>query len=410
MIFPVEHHRQVSFEGSTLSLPIYLDYPASTPLDDEVAAAMVTAVKESSGNPHSSTHHFGHQARHSIEQAQAHIAKLIHARPHEIIFTSGATEANNLALLGFVRAASGARHVISVETEHEAVLQPLKYLSKHEGIALTLMQVDENGLIDLKDLEKAIRPETILVSVMAVNNETGVRQDISSIGRICAERNIAFHCDAAQALVTERLDVIEDGITLLSLSGHKIYGPMGIGALYIKEGTKIAPLFHGGGQQRDLRPGTLPTALCVGLGEACRIANENRERDAQHVGQLRTVFIDALRKRLGEEFRLNGNMAPHIPGCISMTFVGLDAEDLLHELPDLALSTGSACGSMKSESSHVLRAMGLSAEEVAATVRMGIGRPTSFEDVQYAAQQIAGASRRTRKSFEGSLDIRHEGS
>tara|TARA_R110000772_G_scaffold62989_2_gene141251 strand:- start:174 stop:1406 length:1233 start_codon:yes stop_codon:yes gene_type:complete len=410
MVSPDNQHRQVSFEGSTLSLPIYLDYPASTPLDEQVAIAITTAMQKSSGNPHSSTHSFGHQARQSIEQAQEHIATLINARPHEIIFTSGATEANNLALLGFIRAVSGTRHVISVETEHEAVLQPLKFLSNHEGVELTLLPVDENGLIDLKRLEKEIRRETVLVSVMAANNETGVRQDIRSIGRICAERNIAFHCDAAQALVTEKIDITVENITLLSLSGHKIYAPMGIGALYVKEGTKINPLFHGGGQQRALRPGTQPTALCVGLGEACRIVSESRESDTRHIKRLRSAFKEALWNQLGDEVRFNADAASHIPGCVSMTFTGINAEDLLLELPDLAFSTGSACSSMTSEPSHVLRAMGLSAEEAAATIRIGLGRPTKFDDVAYTVQQIVRAYHNIRNGGERDMDIRREGS
>lgn len=409
MITRLAQHRQISFEGSNISLPIYLDYPASTPLDEQIAATMTATMHSSVGNPHSSTHRFGHQARQSIERAQEQIAALINARPHEIIFTSGATEANNLALLGLVNAASGARHIISVETEHEAVLQPLRYLSRDEEVELTLLPVDANGLIGLKALEKAIRPETILVSVMAANNETGVQQDINSIARICARKNISFHCDAAQALVTEAIDVAAQNITLLSLSSHKIYGPMGIGALYVKEGTDIAPLFHGGAQQRAIRPGTLPTVLCIGFGEACRIVKESRDKDARHIASLRAAFKEQLQAELGEAVRFNGEAVPHIPGCISVTFASVDVEDLLHQLPDLALSTGSACSSMKSEPSHVLRAMGRSAEEAAATIRLGLGRPTAFAEVTYAAQQIINAYRKIRTGIKHDINIRREG-
>lgn len=376
--------------------PIYLDYQASTPLDHRVEKVMADCLQEYIGNPHSSTHRFGHQARRAIEEAQGHIATLINAQPHEIIFTSGATEANNLALLGIARAHTGPRHIISVQTEHESILQPLDYLATHEGIEVTLLLVDKNGLIDLGEFTSAVQPETILVSVMAANNETGVCQNISAIGQICAERSILFHTDAVQALTTESIDVAEQNISLLSLSGHKLYGPMGVGALYVREGTNIAPLMRGGAQQRSIRPGTLPTALCVGLGEACRVISENRSDERDHLQNLRAMLTQRLKSGLGNAVEINGEEAPHIPGCLSITFEGIEAEDLLHELSDLALSTGSACSSMSGEPSHVLKAMGRNSIEIARAVRLGIGRPTTAVEIVYAADQIVASYLRLR--------------
>ena len=374
-----------------LTLPIYLDYPASTPLDPRVEKVMTDCHRENVGNPHSNTHRFGHKARRRIEEAQAQIAGLLNARPHEIIFTSGATEANNLALLGVARAHKGPRHIISVQTEHESILQPLDYLVAQEDVAVTLLGVDKNGLIDLDALMSTMRPETILVSVMAANNETGVCQDLSAIGYICEERHILFHTDAVQTLATEAIDVSDKNISLLSLSGHKLYGPMGIGALYVREGTAITPLLFGGTQQQSIRPGTLPTALCTGLGEACRLISENQSSDWEHLERLRATLTQRLTAKLGDAIEVNGEDAPHIPGCLSLTFKDIEAEDLLHELPDLALSTGSACSSTSGKPSHVLKAMGHSAIDIAGTVRLGIGRLTTEAEINYAADQIIAA-------------------
>ncbi|WP_373085210.1 cysteine desulfurase family protein [Sneathiella sp.] len=379
--------RQIIFEGKPLTLPIYLDHQASTPVDERVADAMAPFWRDGVGNPHSMTHAFGARARDAIEIARTEIAALISANPHEIIFTSGATEANNLALLGIARANAGARHIISVTTEHEAILRPLEALAE-EGLDITLLAVNSTGRINLDALEVAIRPETLLVSVMAANNETGTCQDLAAIGAICKKHGVTFHSDAAQGLGTEKIDVEEFHLSLLSLSGHKLYGPMGIGALYVRDRTRIKPQVVGGGQERNLRAGTLPTALCVGLGAACRIIGAERGRDAQHLRQLRESLQSSLSASLGEQVQFNGEEAPHIPGCLSVTLVGVDAEDLLHDLPALALSTGSACTSLLSEPSHVLRAMGLSAREAAATIRVGFGRSTTKAEVQYAACEI----------------------
>ncbi|MCF8466381.1 MAG: cysteine desulfurase [Sneathiella sp.] len=370
-----------------ISLPLYLDYQASTPMDARVEAAMAPYWNSVFGNPHSATHGFGLKAAQAIEEARAEIASLLTAKPHEIIFTSGATDSSNLALLGTARAKTGKRHIISVATEHESVLQPLKLLEK-EGVDITLLPVDRDGLVELAALENSICTDTMLVSVMTANNETGVCQDIDAIGKICARHGVAFHTDAAQALTTRKLDTVKTNLTFASLSGHKLYGPMGIGALYIRDRSEITPLIVGGAQERGLRAGTLPTALCVGLGAACRIAGEAREKDAAHLQRLTATFHEILDTELTGKASFNGNAAPHIPGCLSVTFAGIDAEDLLHELPQLALSTGSACSSRQAEPSHVLLAMGRSAVEAAATVRIGFGRSTSMVDVQFAAKQI----------------------
>lgn len=377
--------------NESLHLPIYLDFQASTPLDTQVEEVMKDCYHDFIGNPHSSTHGFGHKARRRIEEAQTHIAELINARPHEIIFTSGATEANNLALLGIAGLPKKPRHIISIRTEHESILQPLDFLASQEDISVTLLPVDRNGLINLDELISAIQPETILISVMAANNETGVCQNLPAIGQVCNERGILFHTDAVQALITERMNVAEENISLLSLSGHKLYGPMGIGALYVREGTNIAPIVRGGAQQQAIRPGTLPTALCAGLGEACRIVSKNQTHERDHLQRLRSTFINRLKLGLDNIFEINCEGVPHVPGCLSLTFNGIDAEDLLHQLPDLALSTGSACSSTSGEPSHVLKAMGRSAVDIAGTVRLGIGRPTTEIEILYAADQIIAA-------------------
>jgi cysteine desulfurase len=383
----------ISFEGVTLSLPIYLDHQASTPMDSQIREAMAPYQDDLYGNPHSRTHQRGLSLHQAIETAREHVAALIKAAPHEIIFTSGATEANNLALLGFLRARKGPRHVISVVTEHEAVLEPLK-AAEAEGVEVTLLPVDEEGRLDLRALEDAFREETVLVSIMAANNETGLCHDLPAIGEICARHGIAFHTDAVQALTTQEIDVGHNNLTLLSLSGHKLYGPMGIGALYVKEGTALSPLTFGGSQEGGLRAGTLPTALCVGLGAACRLVRDRRERDAAHILDLRERMKAHLVEGLGSSIRFNGELASPVPGCLSVTIDGMDAEELLFELPDLALSTGSACSSLAGEPSHVLRAMGLGAEAVAATVRIGIGRQTIEAEIDYAVGRLVEVCRR----------------
>jgi len=383
------NNRRIHHMGEKITLPLYLDYPASTPLDDQVREAMAPYLA-AAGNPHSQTHGFGHELSQAIEIARTQVAALISAKPHEIVFTSGATEANNLALLGLTKARGMRGHIISAATEHEAVLQPLKALEA-DGIDVTLLPVDESGQINLDELKSAFRPETFLVTLMAANNETGVCHDLNAIGPLCSQQGVAFHSDATQALTTEIIDVTKSHLSLLSLSGHKLYGPTGIGALFVREGTQLEPLFFGGTQEQRLRPGSLPTALCVGLGAATAITNNRRAADKKYLSVLRDKLKASLKKNLAGQVRFNGEDAPNAPGCLSVTLVRIDAEDLLFELPDLALSTGSACTSGSSMASHVLTAMGHSANEANSTFRIGFGRKNTLAEIDLAAGQIANA-------------------
>ncbi|USG62268.1 cysteine desulfurase [Sneathiella marina] len=382
--------RSILHKGERVTLPLYLDYQASTPLDPKVRQQMAPYLDTHWGNPHSSTHGFGHDARKAIAGARQQIAGLLGADPQEIIFTSGATEANNLALLGHVRSHVGARHVISVETEHEAVLAPLSQLEA-EGVAVTRLPVDARGGLDLDQLKQALRPETVLVSVMMANNETGACADLEAIGRICRGAGVTFHSDAAQGLGTKELDVRQTAVDLVSLSGHKIYGPMGIGALYQRGGCALTPLVHGGAQEKGLRAGTLPTALCVGLGAACALLADRREADAERILALRQQLVTGLKSALGEAVQVNEDAARQNPGCLSLRFDGIEAEDLLHALPDLALATGSACTSRDARPSHVLLAMGQTAVTAASTLRLGIGRETTAAEISYVRDQLVAA-------------------
>jgi len=382
--------RKITHKGATITLPLYLDYQASTPLDPAVQRQMAPYLNSQWGNPHSSTHGFGHEARNAIETARRQIAQLLGAEPREILFTSGATEANNLAILGHVRGHSGDRHVISVETEHEAVLAPLKQLHR-EGVEITLLPVDAKGGLDLDQLKQALRPETVLVSLMMANNETGICPDLDAIGQICREMGVTFHSDAAQGLSTRKLDVGKTAVDLVSLSGHKIYGPMGIGALYQRDGCALTPLVYGGAQEKGLRAGTLPTALCVGLGAACELLADQRDSDAARISDLRQQLISGLKSAHGEAVQVNEDPTGQIPGCLSLRFDGIEAEDLLHAMPDLALATGSACTSLEARPSHVLLAMGQSPIEASATLRLGIGRATTAGDITYVIDQLLAA-------------------
>jgi cysteine desulfurase len=385
--------KEIDYEGGKLTLPIYLDYQASTPLDKRVLQAMATIWENCPGNPHSVSHPFGHQLRQYIEKVRTEIAALINARPEEIVFTSGATEANNLALTGHLKTYSKPRHVISVVTEHESILQPLQSL-KAAGVGVTLLPVEHDGSLDLDRLKSAMRPDTALVTVMAANNETGICHDLESIGEICKIRNITFHTDAAQALSLKKIDVIRNHLTLLSLSGHKLYGPVGIGALYVKSGTALAPLMLGGNQQKGLRPGTLPAPLCAGLGTACRIAGESREVDFTHIKNLRHRFINSMSRGLGDKVVFNESALRQLPGCLSMTFSDIDAEDIIFEVPEIAVSTASACTSLEGTPSHVLLAMGRTLAEASGTIRIGFGRGTTALDVMFAAEKLIAAYRK----------------
>lgn len=364
---------------------VYLDHQATTPLDPRVREAMRPWLDgENVGNPHSAMHRAGWRAADAIEAASAEVAALIGARPGEIVFTSGATEANNLALFGASRAGSS---VVASAIEHPSVLDALPELERR-GRRTRVVPVDGDGRLRLDQIEPV--EDGDVVSVMAANNEVGTLQPLAEVAALCGERGALFHTDAVQLLSTAELDVRATGIDLLSLSGHKLYGPMGIGALYVRDGVRLEPQLFGGGQQAGIRPGTLPVALCVGLGEACRIACEERESDAARLVALREKLLDRLGAAVPGLVR-NGSAEHGLAGCLNVTFPGIDAEDLLLDLPELALATGSACSTGAPGPSHVLLAMGRTPEQAHASIRFGLGRGTTDDDVAFAAERIAAA-------------------
>jgi cysteine desulfurase len=363
---------------------LYLDHLASTPLEAEVLAAMLPWLDPAAvGNPHAARHRPGWRAAEAIDAARAEVAALVGARPGEILFTAGATEANNLALLGGVPA---GWPVIASAIEHPSVLACLPELAAR-GHRTEILPVGPDGTVDLDALERLLSGRPALVSLMAANNEIGTIQPLEAAARLCREAGALLHSDAVQALSTGAVDVRALDLTFLSLSGHKLYGPMGIGALFVREGTTLRPRLLGGGQQEDRRAGTLPTALCVGLGAACRIARQRRATDAEHLLVLRERLFATLQREL-PDLRRNGSADHGLPGCLNVTLPGLDAADLLLDLPDLAMSTGSACSTGNPEPSHVLRAIGLSPEEAHGSLRLGLGRGTTADEVDRAASRL----------------------
>jgi len=342
---------------------------------------------EAAGNPHSE-HVAGWRAAAIVDDARSSIASLIGARPSEIVLTSGATEANNIALLGL---AAEVDHVIVSAIEHPSVLEPTEVL-RGRGLAVSILPVGGDGRVDLAALTRALAGGRALVSIMAANNEMGTVQPLAEIGEMCRAQGAIFHTDAAQALSTQALDLAAASIDLLSLSGHKLYAPAGIGALYVRRGVSCRPLFFGGGQQGGLRPGTVPVALCAGLGEACRQVLAHREADAERIATLRDRLYAALQEAWPGVQR-NSPAAAVLPGCLNVTVPGLDAADFLLDLPGLAVSTGAACASLSGRPSHVLRAIGLSAEQAHGSLRFGLGRGTTAQNVDTAAAQISAALR-----------------
>ncbi len=377
--------------------PVYLDNQATTPCDPRVVAAMLPWFTERFGNPHSAEHAMGREAEAAVEAARAEVAALIGAEPREIVLLSGATEANNLAIKGAARHAAtmgdARRRVVTVATEHKCVLESVANLGA-ERFDPVVLPVGPDGLLDPDALRDALTVPTLLVSVMAVNNETGVVQDIAALAAIARDAGALFHTDAAQAAGKVPLSVA-DGIDLLSISGHKLYGPKGIGALYVRRRPRVrlAPLFSGGGQERGMRSGTLPTPLLVGLGEACRLAAAEMVEEAARIAALRDRLWDALQRDV-PGVRLNGSAQHRIAGNLNVTFPAATALDLLRAVPDLCASTGSACSSAEVEPSYVLRAMGLPAGEAARTLRLGLGRFTSAADVDFAATALSAAHER----------------
>ncbi|MEZ9708997.1 IscS subfamily cysteine desulfurase [Vibrio breoganii] len=381
-----------------MKLPIYLDYSATCPVDERVAEKMVQymTMDGTFGNPASRSHRYGWQAEEAVDTAREQIADLLNADPREIVFTSGATESDNLAIKGAARFYSKkGKHIITCKTEHKAVLDPCRQLER-EGFEVTYLAPEANGIIDLNKLKDAMREDTVLVSIMHVNNEIGVIQDITSIGELCRERKIVFHVDAAQSAGKLPIDVQETKVDLLSLSAHKVYGPKGIGALYVRRKPRIRleAQMHGGGHERGFRSGTLPTHQIVGMGEAFRVAKLDMEKDYQHALNLRNRLFNAVKDL--EAVTVNGDFEQRVPHNLNVSFAFVEGESLLMSLKDLAVSSGSACTSASLEPSYVLRALGLNDELAHSSVRFSFGRYTTEEEIDYAVEQIRTAVTKLR--------------
>ena len=376
--------------------PIYLDYAATTPVDPRVVQAMVPYLYEQFGNPASRSHAYGWAAEEAVEIAREHVAALIGADPREIVWTSGATESDNLAIKGVAQfhKAKG-KHLITVQTEHKAVLDTMRELER-EGFEVSYLPVQSNGLLDLAVLEAAMRPDTLLVSVMAVNNEIGVVQDIDAIGRLCRSQGVLFHVDAAQATGKIPLDMHRQCVDLMSLSAHKSYGPKGIGALYVrrKPRVRIEAQMHGGGHERGMRSGTLPTHQIVGMGEAYRLAKEHMASENARIRALRDRLLDRLADI--PEVIVNGDLTRRIPHNLNMSFTFVEGESLLMGIKGVAVSSGSACTSASLEPSYVLRALGLSDEVAHSSIRFSMGRFTTEQDIDRAAAQVRETVERLR--------------
>ena len=363
--------------------PIYLDYSATTPVDPRVAAKMIPYLTEHFGNPASRSHPYGWTAEKAVENAREEVAKLVGADPREIVWTSGATESNNLAIKGAANFYSAkGKHIITVATEHKAVIDTVRELER-QGFEATYLQPEPNGLLDLEKFKAAIRPDTVLASVMFVNNEIGVIQDIEAIGNICRENNVIFHVDAAQATGKVHIDLEKLPVDLMSFSAHKTYGPKGIGALYVrrKPRIRIEAQMHGGGHERGMRSGTLATHQIVGMGEAFRIAREEMDMENARIRRLRDRLLHGLQTI--EEVYVNGDLEHRVPHNLNISFNYVEGESLIMAVKGIAVSSGSACTSASLEPSYVLRALGRSDELAHSSIRFSIGRFTTEEDVDY---------------------------
>jgi cysteine desulfurase len=374
----------------TPHFPIYMDYGATTPVDPRVVDAMIPWLREHFGNPASRSHAWGWEAEAAVEKAREQVAELIGADPREIVWTSGATESNNLALKGAAQFyKTRGKHLVTVKTEHKAVLDTMRELER-QGFEVTYLDVQEDGLLDLEKLKATLREDTILVSVMFVNNEIGVIQDIAAIGAMCRERGIIFHVDAAQATGKVDIDVKTLPVDLMSLASHKTYGPKGIGALYVrrKPRVRLEAQMHGGGHERGMRSGTLPTHQIVGMGEAFRIAREEMAQDNAKAKALQQRLLDGLKDV--EQVFINGTMAPgrRVAQNLNISFNYVEGESLIMGIKGLAVSSGSACTSASLEPSYVLRALGRSDELAHSSLRMTIGRFTTEEEIDYAVDTI----------------------
>ncbi|PWA88432.1 nitrogen fixation S (NIFS)-like 1 [Artemisia annua] len=383
---PYDETTPISMKGVKISgRPLYLDMQATSPVDPRVLDAMLPYFTSQYGNPHSRTHLYGWESDHAVEHARAQVASLIHASPKEVVFTSGATECNNISVKGVMHFyKEKKKHVVTTQTEHKCVLDSCRYLQQH-GFDVTYLRVKPDGLVDLDELRNAIRTDTGLVSVMAVNNEIGVIQPMEEIGEICREFNVPFHTDAAQALGKIPIDVNKWNVSLMSLSGHKVYGPKGVGALYMRRRPRIRvePQMNGGGQERGIRSGTVPTPLVVGMGAACEIAMKEMVYDENRIMGLKDRLLNGIRERL-DGVVVNGSVERRYAGNLNLSFAYVEGESLLMGLKEVAVSSGSACTSASLEPSYVLRALGVDEDMAHTSIRFGIGRFTTEEEIDKA--------------------------
>ena len=366
-----------------MSNKIYLDYQATTPVDEKILKKMIPYFSEYFGNPHSNNHEFGRSANNAVDEARANVANLINAETNEIIFTSGATESNNFAIKSIAKDYFEKEcQIITAKTEHKCVLESCHELEK-EGFRVTYLDVDEDGIIKLSELENFLKEKKALVSIMHANNEIGVLQPIKEIGELCKKYNSIFHSDIAQSIGTQKIDVVEMNIDACSISAHKIYGPKGIGSLYISNHIKntLRPLMSGGGQEMNLRSGTLSPALCVGLGEACRDISQNREKYTKHFEEIKSALLSDL-DNSNLDYIINGNIKQRIPNNLNISIKGKVAEQMFNFMPHIALSSGSACTSGTIERSHVLSAMKLDDSRIDGSFRISAGRSTTKEEIK----------------------------
>ncbi|KAJ1763064.1 cysteine desulfurase [Coemansia sp. RSA 520] len=380
------------------TMPIYLDAQATTPLDPRALDAMMPFMTENYGNPHSRTHKYGWETEKAVDVAREQVANLIGAHPKEIIFTSGATESNNTSIKGVARFYKGKKnHIITSQTEHKCVLDSCRVLQE-EGFEVTYLSVNKGGRISLDELKQAIRPTTALVSIMAVNNEIGVVQDIQKIGQICRENKVFFHTDAAQAAGKIPLNVNDMNIDLMSISGHKLYGPKGVGALYVRRRPRVRlePIITGGGQERGIRSGTVASPLVVGMGAAAALSQRELDYDYAHVTKLSRRLVDGINARVSHVVR-NGDLDHMYPGCVNLSFSFVEGESLLMALKNVALSSGSACTSASLEPSYVLRALGAEDDMAHSSIRFGLGRFTTESEVDYVVDNVEAHVTRLRE-------------
>jgi cysteine desulfurase len=383
-----------------LKLPIYMDNHATTPVDPRVLEAMLPYFTDKFGNAASRNHSFGWAAEEAVESAREQVAKLIGATAKEIVFTSGATESDNLAIKGVAESyRDKGNHIITAVTEHKAVLDSCKHLEKH-GFRVTYLPVQRDGLIDLEDLKRAMDDKTILVSIMAANNEIGVLQPIAEIGKLCRERGVIFHTDAAQAVGKMPIDVNKQNIDLMSIAAHKMYGPKGVGALYVRgkdPQARLSAIIHGGGHEHGMRSGTLNVPGIVGLGKACAIASEEMPKEACHLAGFRNRLRDKIITRLDGVY-INGSMEHRLPGNLNLSFAHVDGEALMVGLADVvAVSSGAACTSAKLEPSYVLKALGCEDELATSSIRFGLGRFNTEAEIDYVADRIVETVQRLRE-------------